>query len=92
MTLFYVATATDPSGFDVLPWLLAFLVLWGVVYVAECAWWPYAHCRRCEGRGRFRRDDGKVWRRCRRCKGSGERIRFGRRVWNQIRRLNRDAT
>lgn len=70
-------------------WLLAALLLAAVGYVASCAWWPFAHCRRCDGRGKFARRDGKVWRPCRRCKGSGRRLRIGRRFWNRFAAVRR---
>jgi len=91
VTPFVLATATSDRP---LPWgwlLLAALVL-GVVYIAECAWWPFGHCRRCNGQGKHSRKDGKVWRRCRRCKGSGTRLRVGRRVWNHFARIRDDAS
>lgn len=56
-------------------------------YAASCAWWPFARCLRCEGRGKHSRSDGKVWRPCRRCKGSGKRLRIGRRLWNKARNV-----
>lgn len=59
-------------------------LLWALGYVIACAVWPYAACRKCDGRGRFRSPSGRAWRRCRRCKGSGERIRLGRRAWTKF--------
>lgn len=52
------------------------------VYMAACAWWPFAACYGCRGSGRKSSPSGKAWRRCRRCRGSGERLRVGRRMWN----------
>jgi hypothetical protein len=95
MTPFITATATDRDvDLTALPWgwLVLGLILWGLAYLAQCAWWPFAHCRRCEGRGRHSRKDGKVWRRCRRCKGSGARLRLGRRVWNRFAKVRKNAT
>ncbi|GAA4554371.1 hypothetical protein [Pseudonocardia xishanensis] len=59
--------------------LLALGVL--IVYVAACAWWPYAACRRCSGSGKRRSPTGKAWRPCWRCEGTGRRVRFGRRIY-----------
>ncbi|MEV4521506.1 hypothetical protein AB0J77_14855 [Micromonospora tulbaghiae] len=85
------ATATQDRP---LPWgwLLGALLVAALAYAASCAWWPFAHCRKCEGRGKFARKDSKVWRRCRRCKGSGTRLRFGRRVWNRFARVRKAAS
>lgn len=63
---------------------LGLLAVVALVYAASCTWWPYAHCVKCEGEGKFRRRDGKVWRECRRCKGTGRRLRVGRKVWNYL--------
>lgn len=63
-------------------WTVGFLLVVALGYAASCTWWPYAACGRCEGVGKFRRGDRRVWRKCPRCKGSGERLRVGRRVWN----------
>lgn len=68
-------------------WLLGALLFASLAYAASCTWWPFAACRRCEGRGKFKRKDGKVWRPCRRCKGSGARLRWGRKVWNRFARI-----
>lgn len=54
-------------------------------YVAACAVWPFANCRKCDGNGKFRSPTGRAWRKCKRCKGSGTRIRGGRRAWNRMR-------
>lgn len=69
--------------------LLVLLVAGG--YAASCAWWPFAHCRRCAGLGKHTRGDRKVWRTCRRCSGSGRRIRVGRRVWNRFGSIRKDT-
>ena len=83
MDALYAATATPehpmPWG-----WLLAALTVAALGYAASCAWWPFAKCGKCEGRGKFTRKDSKVWRLCRRCKGSGSRLRVGRKVWNRF--------
>jgi hypothetical protein len=63
-------------------WFIGFGLVVLVMYAGSCWWFPYAACGRCEGVGKFRREDSKVWRKCRRCRGSGERLRVGRRVWN----------
>lgn len=70
-------------------WLLGVLVVVALGYAASCAWWPFAHCRKCKGQGRFARNDSKVWRLCRRCKGSGSRLRVGRRVWNRFAKMRK---
>ncbi|MFF3867324.1 hypothetical protein [Micromonospora sp. NPDC001898] len=72
-------------------WLLGALLLAAVGYAGSCWWWPFARCRRCDGRGKFTRADSKVWRTCRRCKGSGSRLRAGRKVWNRFAKVRRDA-
>lgn len=90
MTPLAAATATPdhpmPWG-----WLLLALVVWGLAYLASCAWWPFTNCGGCEGRGRKSREDGKVWRNCRRCKATGKRLRFGRRVWNKFAAVRKAA-
>lgn len=89
MTPLLAATGRDGDG----PWLLlaGVILLTVIAYSASCLWWPYAHCRRCDGRGKHSRKDGKVWRTCRRCKGSGRRLRVGRRLWNHWAKLREDA-
>lgn len=72
-------------------WFLAVLLFVAVAYAVSCAWWPFAKCRKCEGRGQFARKDRKVWRLCRRCKGSGSRLRFGRKVWNRFAKVRNAA-
>lgn len=61
------------------------------VYIAECAWWPFARCWCCKGSGRHSRKDSRVWRDCRICRGSGRRLRIGRRIANAISRRRREA-
>lgn len=72
-------------------WFLGALVVAAVGYAASCTWWAFAHCRRCEGSGKRKRSDGKVFGICRRCKGSGRRLRIGRRVWNRFAKVRRDG-
>lgn len=66
-------------------------LLWAAGYVIACAIWPFAACRKCDGRGRFMSPSGRAWRHCRRCKGSGSRVRFGRRVWTWLTSAKRSA-
>lgn len=61
------------------PLVLTLLVV-AVVYVAACAWWPFAACRRCSGTGKRRSPSGRAWRPCGRCDGTGRRVRIGRRI------------
>ncbi len=68
------------------------VLILSVGYTASCIWWPFAKCTKCEGKGRFSRTDGKVWRDCRRCKGSGRRLRVGRWVFNKIRARHNAAS
>lgn len=84
MTALLAATATvdRPTLWLVLAGLAALAAL---AYAASCAWWPFAACGKCEGAGKFRRSDSKVWRKCRRCKGTGERLRWGRKLYNRTR-------
>lgn len=67
--------------------LVLLLLLAGVVwlgsYIVSAWWWPYTACGRCRGAGRFKRDDGRVWRTCRKCRGAGSRLRWGRRAYNR---------
>lgn len=67
------------------------LLLSSAVYIGHCRWRPYAHCRRCSGRGKFRSKTGRSWRRCRKCQGTGERIRYGRRIWTKLMNVKKDA-
>jgi hypothetical protein len=60
-------------------------------YVIACAWFPFADCAKCEGRGKFRSKSGRTFRRCRRCKGTGERVRLGRRVWKKLGDVKKSA-
>lgn len=71
-------------------WLVVFLAVAGLLYLAACRWRPFARCWCCKGTGRHARSDGKVWRTCRLCKATGTRLRVGRRVWNRFARV-RDA-
>lgn len=89
MTVLIAATATDHRS----PWPLLVLVALAaaLAYAGSCAWWPFKRCPRCEGAGKFRRRDSKVWRKCRRCKGSGERLRWGRRAYNRLQATRRAA-
>lgn len=66
-------------------------MIWaGVVTVLLAAWivesliWPYATCRRCNGRGKFASPVTRSWRSCRRCGGSGRRIRVGRALLQMV--------
>ncbi|MEU7975191.1 hypothetical protein AB0B48_24445 [Micromonospora sp. NPDC049089] len=82
------ATATpEPGGLPWWAWIALGLIVWALYYVAECAWWPFGPCPKCDGRGKFKRNDGKAWRKCRRCKATGERLRFGRKVWNRFAKI-----
>lgn len=72
-------------------WAVVAAIVWALGYAAACAMWPYAACRKCEGRGTFRSPSGKAWRRCRRCKGSGARVRTGRRIWVWLVGVKRSA-
>lgn len=67
------------------------LIVWAaiavaVLYVAECAIWPYRRCRLCRGTGRLRSPITRSWRECR-CGGDGQAIRWGRRVFESARRI-----
>jgi hypothetical protein len=74
-------------------WYFAVLgLVAGVAYAGSCWLWPFAYCLRCEGKGKFARKDGRVWRNCRRCGGSGRRLRVGRRMWNAARARRRAAS
>lgn len=72
-------------------WMIAAVLIWAAVYAVECAVWPFAACRKCDGAGRFRSPSGRAWRRCRRCKGSGERVRLGRRAWTKLNEAKKSA-
>lgn len=63
-------------------WLALILLLMVAGYVAACAIWPFAGCRRCSGSGRRRSPSGHAWRDCRRCHGTGRRVRAGRRLYD----------
>jgi hypothetical protein len=65
-------------------WASLFLLVVALRYAASCVWRPFANCVKCEGKGRFARADGKVWRKCPRCKGGGARLRVGRKMWNYM--------
>lgn len=84
MTALLAATATPDRPF---PWIVVvgLVAVVALAYTGSCAWWPFTRCGKCEGAGKFRRGDGKVWRKCRRCKGSGERLRWGRKLYNRTR-------
>jgi hypothetical protein len=86
------ATATTAAG-HLGAWLCLFAIaaVAAGLYLASCAVWPFANCRRCHGIGRFHSHSGRAWRSCRRCKGTGARLRLGRRVINHFRRLHADA-
>jgi hypothetical protein len=60
-------------------------------YLATCAAWPFAACRRCHGAGKLRAPIGRYYRLCRRCDGTGMRIRVGVHLWNELRRIHRDG-
>jgi len=87
------ATATGALPGSIGAWLCLLLIAGAVVggYLASCAIWPFANCRKCHGLGRFHAPSGRAWRRCRRCKGTGARLRIGRRLINHVRRLRADA-
>ena len=60
-------------------------------YIAACAIWPFAACRKCGGAGRRRSPSGRAWRYCHRCGGTGARLRTGRRIWNYLRNLHKEG-
>ena len=62
-----------------------------VCYVAACAVWPFASCRKCGGAGRHRSPSGRAWRYCHRCSGTGARLRTGRRIFNYLRNLHKEG-
>jgi hypothetical protein len=67
------------------------LILITLGYVAACAVWPFAACRKCDGAGRRRSPSGRAWRYCHRCHGTGARLRTGRRIWNHLHRTWKDS-
>ncbi len=60
-------------------------------YIAACAIWPFAACRKCGGAGRHRSPSGRAWRYSHRCHGTGARLRIGRRIWNYLRNLHKEG-
>ena len=72
-------------------WWLAFWLLVVASYALSCWRWPLTRCVKCDGKGKFARPDGRVWRECRRCKGSGKRIRVGRKAFNWWHARHRQA-
>lgn len=85
------ATATDgglPPGTGSVVLVVTALAL---LYLASCAWWPFANCWCCGGSGRHSRGDRKVFRNCRWCRGSGRKLRLGRRFYNRIAKARRDG-
>ncbi|GAA4198633.1 hypothetical protein [Actinocatenispora rupis] len=89
----HLAATAGSAASSALAWLCIAAVVALIVggYLASCAVWPFANCRKCKGLGRFHAPSGRAWRRCRRCKGTGARLRTGRRVINHFRRLRADA-
>jgi hypothetical protein len=79
------------TGGEMAGWATLAAALWAAGYLAACAWWPYAACRRCSGTGRKMSPSGKYWRPCRRCKGSATRVRLGRRLWDRLVRFKDSA-
>ncbi|MGH3502549.1 MAG: hypothetical protein ACRDQA_16905 [Nocardioidaceae bacterium] len=73
-------------------WLALLLLLTVVGYVAACAIWPFAACRRCSGSGKRRSPSGRAWRQCRRCHGTGRRVRIGRRLYDHGRHTHQRGT
>lgn len=67
------------------------LIIVTVGYVAVCAAWPFAACRKCDGAGRHRSPSGRAWRYCHRCHGTGARLRTGRRIYNYLHSTWRDS-
>lgn len=65
--------------------------VWAVSYVFACWMWPFANCRKCEGKGRRRSPTGRAFRRCPKCKGTGRRLRTGRWIFNKLSLLREDA-
>lgn len=49
-----------------------------VLYLAECAIWPYANCLYCTGSKKKSSPSGKGFRFCPTCGGKGLRRRFGK--------------
>ena len=76
-------------------YIVASAALAVLLYLAACAWLPFARCRRCGGLG-VRMSKTRVLRRpagkpCRWCRQSGRRLRWGRRVWNRFARIRQAA-
>jgi hypothetical protein len=67
--------------------LILALIVVTFCYVAACAVWPFANCRKCRGAGRHRSPSGRAWRYCHRCDGTGAR----RRIWNYLRNLHKEG-
>ncbi|GGM43944.1 hypothetical protein ACFFX1_24165 [Dactylosporangium sucinum] len=75
--------------------LLASLVAvgYGTHYLAACAIFPFAACRRCDGTGKRRNPlSRRMFRLCPRCDGTGRRVRIGRRIYEHFRREYRNGT
>lgn len=74
---------------------VVFILFWIgvlVIYAGSCWLWPYKKHARCDGSGKLRRDDGKVFKLCtdqwgglvRGCGGSGRTLRWGRKAYNYL--------
>lgn len=72
-------------------WAVLIVLLVPVVYVVECAWWPFGYCLCCKGAGKHHKTNSRVFKDCWWCGGSGRRLRVGRRVWNRLRSVQRKA-
>ncbi|EXG79168.1 hypothetical protein [Cryptosporangium arvum] len=65
------------------------LIILTLGYLGLCRFWPYTHCRRCDGTGKRHALIGRGYRHCPRCGGTGERLRIGRHVLNHLTALHR---
>jgi hypothetical protein len=65
--------------------ITATLIAVAVLYVIECAIWPWAPCPKCVS-GRRYAPTGNKFRLCPRCQGTGRRLRIGRRIYNFFRK------
>ncbi len=66
-------------------WAVVLAGGWLVLYVIECAWFPWGSCRgrRCKG-GKVRSPFTDAWRDHGKCGGKGKRVRLGRRLWDSL--------
>ena len=64
--------------------LIEVLAALALTWVVRARFWPYAQCRRCEGRKVNAGSNGKRYGLCGKCHGAGSRVVLGARTVRRV--------